>query len=466
MVAIAGLKPEFIFRAVTDMYTAVAREPGREFHFPTGRAACLAVGYPEEELRVLPSSALESFAGVGYPFKADAIRAGDTVLDIGSGSGTDALIASRCVGPAGKVYALDMTPAMREKLTATIERAGVMNIAVLAGNAEAIPLADASVDAVTSNGVLNLVPDKSRAFAEIFRVLKPGGRLQIADIALRKPIAPKYKQDPKMWAECVVGAIAEDDYLERLRAAGFDVEAVGHLDYFSLSRSEETRTVANLFGAHAVVLNATKSARVPADIPRHDPWRRLASESAGVAGAGLAFAICSGFPALLSALAAIGASALAQHAYMFPVFVACLGVSVWFLHSTARAHDRLAPFWIAAAFSVSAIAAFWLSVTGFVPAAWWWPYVGLAGIVAASLWSFFANRAAPNCIEDMLREAAKPDVPAGRRLARSAAWIAAAAAIFYGLYKSVEVFTVNTEQTVRPAPSGVTPQRNIDNSTT
>ena len=188
MVAIFGEKKEFIFRAVEQMYGDVATQPGRTFHFPTGRLACLFVGYPADLLDRIPAAATESFAGVGYPFAIGAIREGDTVLDIGSGSGTDVLIASILAGESGSVYGLDITSAMREKLLRNAQEMNAANIHVLEGNAERIPLPDASVDVVTSNGVLNLVPDKQSAFREIARVLKPSGRLQIADIALRVPV--------------------------------------------------------------------------------------------------------------------------------------------------------------------------------------------------------------------------------------------------------------------------------------
>jgi arsenite methyltransferase len=174
MVAILSNQREVIFDAVRRMYTDVALVPEREFHFPTGRDACEFVGYPAEELDRLPKVAVESFAGVGYPFAAAVIRSGDTVLDIGSGSGTDAFIAAGLVGPGGRVIGLDLTEAMRDKLRANAAAAGAANLEVLAGNAEAIPLPDASVDVVSSNGVLNLVPDKPRAIREIARVLRAG----------------------------------------------------------------------------------------------------------------------------------------------------------------------------------------------------------------------------------------------------------------------------------------------------
>lgn len=258
MVAIVGNKKEFIFKAVSDMYTDVASQPGKVFHFPTGRLACLFVGYPGEQLDLVPPTATESFAGVGYPFAANAIRPGDVVLDVGSGAGTDALIASTLAGPRGKVYGLDMTPAMLEKLARNIELMGCTPVEPIRGNAENIPLPDASVDVVTSNGVLNLVPDKPRAFAEIARVLKPGGRVQISDIALDKAVSEKAKADPKLWAECVVGAVVEEDYAAQLRAAGIDVEIIGRFDYFAGSVSGDTRRVAHGLGAHTVVFRGTK----------------------------------------------------------------------------------------------------------------------------------------------------------------------------------------------------------------
>lgn len=259
MVVITANQRDIIFDAVQSMYTEVATRPEQEFHFPTGRAACEFVGYPAEELDDLPDTAIESFAGVGYPFAADAIRAGDRVLDIGSGSGTDVLIAARRVGPTGEVLGLDMTEAMREKLTANARAMGVGNVGVLAGNAEDIPLPDASVDAVTSNGVLNLVPEKEAAVREIFRVLRPGGRVQIADIVVGTEPSAACRSQPQLWAECIVGATTEEEYLEYFRSAGFtDVEVLSHLDYFSGSASEETRQVAGSFGARTMVMRAVK----------------------------------------------------------------------------------------------------------------------------------------------------------------------------------------------------------------
>jgi SAM-dependent methyltransferase len=255
MVAILGATKDFIFRAVEQMYTDVATQPERTFHFPTGRRACLFVGYPPDVLDRIPASAAESFAGVGYPFAPGAIREGDTVLDIGSGSGTDALIASTLVGESGTVYGVDITPAMRQKLLRNVGEMNATNVRVVDGNAEQLPVPDATIDVVTSNGVLNLVPDKAAAFREIARVLKPGGRLQLADIALRVPVPEKSRSDPQLWAECVVGAVVEDDYMSQLRSAGLDVQIVRQMDYFAGSASANTRRAAHALGAHTVVIH-------------------------------------------------------------------------------------------------------------------------------------------------------------------------------------------------------------------
>jgi SAM-dependent methyltransferase len=256
--AVWSAKREFILKAVEEMYTDVATRPDAVFHFPTGRLACLFVGYPADQLDRLPPEATESFAGVGYPFAADVIRPGDAVLDIGSGSGTDTLIAAMAVGPTGIVHGLDMTAAMRTKLERNVAAMEIGHVHVMDGQAERIPLPDASIDVVTSNGVLNLVPDKAAAFAEIARVLKPAGRLQIADIALRVPASEQSRADPRLWAECVVGAIVEDDYVSLLRAAGLDVDVLRTLDYFAGSVSGATRRAAHGLGAHAIVMRGGK----------------------------------------------------------------------------------------------------------------------------------------------------------------------------------------------------------------
>lgn len=261
MVVITSDQRDVIFDAVTAMYTAVADRPQDEYHFPTGRRACEYVGYPAHQLDALPASALESFAGVGYPFAGGGIREGDTVLDIGSGSGTDLLIAALLTGPEGRAIGLDMTAAMRRKAAANARTMGAAGVELVDGTAEEIPLPDASVDVVTSNGVINLVPDKPAAVREMHRVLRPGGRVQIADIVVQDLPSQECRSQPQLWAECIVGATTEADYLETFRQAGFeDVERLSSLDYFAASGSESTRRTAGGFGAHAIVMRARKPA--------------------------------------------------------------------------------------------------------------------------------------------------------------------------------------------------------------
>lgn len=250
-----------ITKAVQSLYTEVASRPDKEYHFPLGLKALRYVGYPEESLAKLPPTATESFAGVGFPHAANAIRQGDTVLDIGSGSGTDVLYAALQVGPAGKVYGLDITPAMIAKARANIERAEAKNVEILEGEATSIPLPDRSVDVVTSNGVLNLVPDKPAAFRAIFRVLKPGGTLQLADIVVQTDVGAVCGLNPQLWADCIGGAAVETEYLETIRSAGFrDVRIVKRLDYFAKSSSESTKRLTKTFGAESIVIAARRPA--------------------------------------------------------------------------------------------------------------------------------------------------------------------------------------------------------------
>lgn len=262
MVAITKYGREEIFNAVKQMYTDVASKPEKEFHFPTGRPACEMLGYPAEQLDAIPATAIESFAGVGYPFRCNGIKEGDVVLDVGSGSGTDILISTLLTGATGKAYALDMTDAMQDKLMANAAKMGLDNIIPVKGNAEEIPLEDNIIDVTTSNGVLNLVPDKIKSFKEINRVMKPGGRIQISDIVINKSSEEldESKNNPQLWAECIVGALHEDVYLNFLRDAGFqDVNIECRQDYFSHSKYEATRNVAKYFSAMSITISGSKA---------------------------------------------------------------------------------------------------------------------------------------------------------------------------------------------------------------
>jgi len=256
--AVSDLKP-IVTKAVQSLYTEVATRPDKEYHFPLGLEALRYLGYPEEDLRKLPPTATESFAGVGYPHAANAMRPGDTVLDIGSGSGTDVLYATLKVGPKGTVYGLDITPAMIAKARTNIAKTGARNVQILEGDATKIPLPDGSVDVVTSNGVLNLVPDKPAAFGEIFRVLKRGGHLQLADIVVEEDVGAVCGLNPQLWADCIGGAAVEKEYLATIQDAGFrDVRVLRKVDYFSKSSSESTKRITKSFGAKSVVVAAVK----------------------------------------------------------------------------------------------------------------------------------------------------------------------------------------------------------------
>ncbi|MDZ5699511.1 MerC family mercury resistance protein [Chelativorans sp. M5D2P16] len=317
MVAILGFSKEQIRMAVQAMYGSVADDPHQGFHFPVGRPAARALGYAEEELDRLPQAVVDRFVGVGYPFRASVIRPGDTVLDIGSGSGTDTLIASRLVGEGGKVYALDITPAMLARLAETLDEGGIENVETIEADAEHIPLPDNSVDVVTSNGALNLVPDKRKAFAEIFRVLKPEGRVQLADIVIGRPVPVGGRGDPKLWAECVVGASVDEDYLELFRETGFaDVEVLSELDYFAESPSADTRRIAAGLGARSidVVMRRPVEAKTPAIVKRvasrlHPRRLQVAIGGRGLWGALAAAAsliACYGTLAFLGLLSLMG----------------------------------------------------------------------------------------------------------------------------------------------------------------
>ncbi|QFS86230.1 MULTISPECIES: MerC family mercury resistance protein [unclassified Marinobacter] len=263
MVAILGYSNEQIRDAVQQMYTHVAESPQAPFHFPTGQATCVALGYPEEQVSRLPQSTAASFAGVGWPFRGQVIQPGHTTLDLGSGAGNDSLIAGDIVGPSGQVIALDLTAAMVQKLRRCI--AGKYpNIHPIQGSAEEIPLLDQSMDSITSNGALNLVPSKRKAIREMFRILKPGGKLQLADVVIHRPVTVDCEDDPRLWVECVVGATVEEDLLAMLGDVGFeDIRILNRHDYFALSPSQQTRDIARSFGACSVELSATRASKTP-----------------------------------------------------------------------------------------------------------------------------------------------------------------------------------------------------------
>ena len=187
-------------QAIQEEYTEVATHPEKGFHFHTGRPLARMLEYQDEWLEGIPESAIESFAGTGNPFSLGELRPGDRVVDVGCGAGIDSLVAAKKVGPKGRVIGVDMTPSMLEKARHAAEEARLENIVEFReGYAEALPVEDDWADVVISNGVLNLMPDKDAALEEMSRVLKPGGRLQIGDILVQKPVPEGAKRKIDLW---------------------------------------------------------------------------------------------------------------------------------------------------------------------------------------------------------------------------------------------------------------------------
>ncbi len=177
----------------------MAENPEHGFHFHTGRPLARMLGYNEEWLAGIPELAIESFAGTGNPFSLGELKPGDRVVDVGCGAGIDSLIAAKMVGLSGQVVGVDMTPAMLTKARQAADEAGLDNVEFREGFGEALPVLNGWADVIISNGVLNLMPDKSAALAEMARVLKPGGRLQIADILVEKAVPDNAKRNIDLW---------------------------------------------------------------------------------------------------------------------------------------------------------------------------------------------------------------------------------------------------------------------------
>jgi arsenite methyltransferase len=190
---VAVLKSE-----IRKTYACVSEEPERDFIFPTGRAWAVDLDYPGE-LANVPDTAVESFAGVANPFSLGRLRPGERVLDLGSGAGTDSLVAAQMVGPEGSVVGIDMTPEMLAKARGAAADLGAGNAEFVEGEVERLPFPDSSFDVVISNGVIDLVPDKDAVFSEIHRVLAPGGRIQIADVTIQNPVSEEGRRNIDLW---------------------------------------------------------------------------------------------------------------------------------------------------------------------------------------------------------------------------------------------------------------------------
>lgn len=198
-VAELGLELGELRQAISEEYEAVANKPDQGFHFHTGRRLTHILGYKDEWLEGIPESSIESFAGTGNPFNIGEINSGEIVVDIGCGAGIDSLVAAKKVGSNGKVIGVDMTDAMLNKAHKAGEEAGFRQVEFRKGHAESLPIESGWADVVISNGVINLTPDKKATFREIARILKPNGRLQIADIIVQKKVPDSAKRKIDLW---------------------------------------------------------------------------------------------------------------------------------------------------------------------------------------------------------------------------------------------------------------------------
>lgn len=190
---------EFLKCEIKKTYAQVSTEQDTEFIFPTGRAWALDLGYPADLLERVPESSAGSFAGVANPFSLGPLQPGEQVLDLGSGAGTDSLVAAQMIGPTGSVVGIDMTPEMVATAQAGARAMGAENVEFLGGEAEELPFPDGSFDVVISNGVIDLIPDKEAVFSELYRVLRPGGRLQLADVTIQQPVSEEGRRNIDLW---------------------------------------------------------------------------------------------------------------------------------------------------------------------------------------------------------------------------------------------------------------------------
>ena len=223
---VTGVDRAALQAKVKTMYSDVATNPRGEFHFEMGRTMAERLGYPPADLDRIPAEAIDSFAGVGHFFHLAALKAGETVVDLGSGSGMDSFIAAIKVGPTGRVIGVDMTDAQLDKAQRLATTHKVTNVTYREAYIEDTGLEGALCDCVVSNGVINLAADKMRVFAEAARLLKPGGRLAVADIVTEMPLPDSVVCNADLWAACIGGAAHQDSYRAAIENAGFDIVCV------------------------------------------------------------------------------------------------------------------------------------------------------------------------------------------------------------------------------------------------
>jgi len=245
---------------VKKMYSDVALNPKGEYHFEMGRGLAEKLGYEENDLDRIPAAAIESFAGVGYYFDLADLKEGEHVLDLGSGSGMDVFVAALKVGSAGHVSGSDMTDEQLKKSEGLRKENKFEAVSFHKTYIEKLPFADASFDVVISNGVINLCPDKERVFAEVARVLKPDGRMVIADIVTEKQLPENIVCNSTLWAACIGGAALQDDYRAAIEKAGMEILTVrNNTAYGFISKSAQGAS--KDYGVKSVSLIAEKNKR-------------------------------------------------------------------------------------------------------------------------------------------------------------------------------------------------------------
>ena len=257
MATAVSFDPKELESKVKAMYRSVAENPHGDFHFEMGRALAERLGYPPSDLDRIPAESIESFAGVGYYFHLARLKEGETVLDLGSGSGMDTFFAALKVGPAGKVIGVDMTDEQRAKADRLRERDQFTNVTYLKGYIENVPYPAASVDAVISNGVINLAPDKSKVFGEVYRLLKSGGRFAISDIVTEVQLPENIVCNSTLWAACIGGAAQQDNYRGQIEAAGLRLATVEDNPAYQFI-SDNARGASKKFGVKSISLLALK----------------------------------------------------------------------------------------------------------------------------------------------------------------------------------------------------------------
>ena len=258
MTMVSAFDPRELEMKVKAMYRDVAENPHGAFHFQMGRGLAERLGYAASDLDCIPSASIDSFAGVGYFFHLADLKNGETVIDLGSGSGMDTFIAGLKVGRSGKVTGIDMTDEQLNKAERLRDQAGVSNVAYLKGYIEKVPFPDGAADAVISNGVINLATDKTKVFAEVARLLKPGGRLMISDIVTDVQLPEKIVCDSTLWAACIGGAAQQDSYHRQIEAAGLKLIKVEDNAAYQFI-SDNARGASRKFGVKSISLLAIKT---------------------------------------------------------------------------------------------------------------------------------------------------------------------------------------------------------------